>query len=919
MKRIYALIICFCLMLSVMPPLASVGAEEQAKHDNVYEPYAESEGFLKGIGVFEEGFAAKEESITRGTAAKWIVQMLNEQGNLSQHRGVFADVTSDNENAPYIEKLADLGIVRGNENRCYEADSYLGYPEAYTIFANVWGLETATSAAEVTKIITQYDINDGVKAESAYVTDSDFILMMYNILMSKVLDQTVWGGDGSVYMVSDDTLLNKIYDISYCDGVIIKNDLTYIWSSNADEDSSIELECADGAKVGINVTADKLDGVRGDIGKNVRVFYKFDTSKSKTEYVYHQQMNNKIIKLDLDQISGNNIDIDKGKLSYSTYESYKKKDISLSADCALMYNNVAYKSRSVKLDSASSGYAELIDNDADGTYEVVKVKEYTSIIVGNISANDQRLFDRYDSNSSVILDADEYRKVFLYNANGESIAFEDIAYDNVISYAISDAYTDNKTIEAYVSNTRVNGIVTDNKTSKTPATIEIDDKEYLAKGRACKIDWTIGKGALAYVNAFGEIVYLTEDYGRDLQYGIVTQMKCDVVGFSKSLSLKIINMDCAEETLDVADAVTVDGVRYKNEAEKVYNKLSDAKLELTDVTLPENYTVITYKKGSDNKIRIIDTIKTADKGDNDCLEYMGGGTFVLNSGNIFGWTVPFKEDALTMSVDTSQDEWWNEASGCGMQAISAYKKGVKYKVMAFKCNADSIYADFIINYTDTSIQHDNELFVIDTMYEQYDNAEQKTVTCIAGYSGSAYTEAKVHPDNTELANELKKFKTGDTIRISVNSMNYIVEYNPVLIQNSDDDGFKLSFEKGSASAVNVSALDRTTSKSTVIYGGYVYSKNDNIIATDLYGYEKGKVYDFAQTSNAGDVSWDTAELYYANVLSTTSVIVVDKNERIKVRVGDVGDIRDFEGYKDEASFIVAKFRSSQLKNIVIYR
>ena len=46
------------------------------------------------------------------------------------YRGIFKDVDESNENALYIEKLADLGIVKGDENLNYRPDEVLLYDEA---------------------------------------------------------------------------------------------------------------------------------------------------------------------------------------------------------------------------------------------------------------------------------------------------------------------------------------------------------------------------------------------------------------------------------------------------------------------------------------------------------------------------------------------------------------------------------------------------------------------------------------------------------------------------------------------------------------------------------------------------------------------------------------------------------------------
>ena len=208
-KKIISFVTAVVMLFQLQAVLAA-DAGSEAVQEADYKPYQTSAEFLKGLNITEDS-ERFSESVTRGMAAKLLCAMLDESDSLQNYRGIFKDVDESNENALYIEKLADLGIVKGDENLNYRPDDVLLYDEASYLFAYTLGFGLIQGDGETPqKTIARFGIMDNVKAEYDFVITGDFYVMMRNALLSNLFVQETYGSDPTIYQ-TDQTLLYKIY------------------------------------------------------------------------------------------------------------------------------------------------------------------------------------------------------------------------------------------------------------------------------------------------------------------------------------------------------------------------------------------------------------------------------------------------------------------------------------------------------------------------------------------------------------------------------------------------------------------------------------------------------------------------------------------------------------------------------------
>lgn len=879
-----------------------------------YAAYVTSESFLKALNIVSDG-EDYTLTVTRGDAASYLAVMLGEKSNYLEYRGIFADVDSSNSNALAIEKLADLGIVRGDGNLSFRPDDNLTYNEATVMLMNVLGYGLIGTSAAYNEA-KRAGILDGIKAEFDVVNLGDLYVMMYNTLMAEPIVQTVYGKN-SEYEKSQQSLLYKVYSVVYAEGVIVKNDLTYLWSAKEEPDNFIEIKAEDGS-VSINAE-EAMAQVRDDLGKRVKVYYYEDSESGINKYVHHElKASNKVVRIFLNQIDMHETDFSSGMFAYYKKGNNKSTTLSLASDYNIIYNNVAYKSNTVKLDEITdkAGYVEIIDSNSDGSYETVIIKAYDTIVAGNISISNNFIYDKYDIKKKIDIDEKNYEKVYIYDASGTEALLEDITAGNVLSYAISDAYDGIKIIEIHISNDIRNGKITQYKKGEfTPYIIVDGNEELCLYDRAAKEKYSVNSNIIAYLDVFGNVIFISDDKTRDMDYGIITALDSGEDGsLNGEIKVKLITTsgEVIETKLDAKPII--DGESYSGKLDSAYKTLSAIKMDnisfASGLTFNSDIIPVRYQINEEGYIKIIDTVKIG-KGANDGLRRIGYGTYIGVSGSILGYKIPYYTDAVLLQIaapNLNDIDSFNQKKNITSKIVSnTFKSGIVYDVVAYTSDENSEHAEFIISFDGSGMTLDTEFFVVDEFMEGYNKNRDEKMSQITGFKNGSYTEYWI--DNS-IDLEADGIKKGDIIRCVTDKDDCIVKYEKIFIRTKDGS----TFSQGDG--MKLIDVDSTLSLGTVC--GYVYSRTGELIKTsNVTAF--GAVPKLNSLIEAGSTEWKPGddELFYTNT-GTSAIVVVDDTED-DVYVGDVGDISDYETMKDECSLVVMRWRSNSVKEIVVYK
>lgn len=912
-RKIIALFVTFLLIFQTLSisVIAADTAEvvETAETVEDLSVYTKYEDFLKALSIVKGGsdFA---KPVTRGEVAANIVKFLKETDFYQNYREIFSDVAVTNVNALAIEKLADLGIVRGDGNYRFRPDDQLTYNEASIIFMNVLGY--GLIPAENTYLEAgRVGILDNVQAKNSVVNLGDFYIMMYNTLFANPIVQTSYGSEVE-YQKSEQTMLYKLYDVVYEDGVIIKNDWTYLWSDKDAEESSIEIQTAN--KI-IAVYLDDMSSIRDEIGKRVRVFFLKDDATGLFKYVHHMDKDsNRIIDIKLEQVEPSKTEFSKKQLAYYKIGDSKYTTLKLSDDYNIIYNNIAYKDTFVDFSALSNekGTVRLIDSDSSGSYETVIVKVFDSFIPENISLNNGFISDKFDSTKTLNIDEDKYDRILVYNSEGNLATLGDIKAGCIISAAISDSDTGHGMLEIHISEDVRNGKLTKYKKGEFVKYITLDEETNLnLYDRAAADTYSINSSVTAYVDVFGDVVYLNDKTG-DLQYGLLIGYDGGESSLKSEVKVRYITSsgELIETKLD--EKPIIDGITYKDRNEDVVKALSLMKTDTgeisfsNDLMINENMIPIRYLANEDGTLKVIDSINTSsDSEKNDDLRLLGGGTHIILSGNVIAHKIPYKSDTTVLSIVS--DDPYNLDTFAEPKAVTStnmaavLKKSRVQNMLMYNSDKDSPYADFVIQFASNFIYHDNELFVVDEIVEAYNEERDEVMTMICGYGSGAYKEYWVKDIST--LNNIKKYKRGDILRIGVDLSNIIITYEEILKRTEAKSTFTLGYGMQAAKET------ATTNQVVAIICGHVKSRRGSLIETNNYA-TTGTI------ENIESVNWDEASKYFTNGIDAP-VMVVDDTED-KVFIGTIEDIYDYDNFGNQSSFVLMRWRASVLKEIIVY-
>lgn len=886
-------LVLFIVILSLFTQSFFVVASEG---DEINLNYIESENLLRSLGIINEE-VEYTKTVTRGEMAKYVTSLLKETEFAVSYRGIFADVPENNEYALYIEHLANKGIIKGDGNFNFRPDDKLLYDHAVVMIINALGYGVLEDIGSTYYTwANKYNLYKNLVCEFDYVNTGDLLVLMENALYADLMSRDAYGGEKQ-YIVTENTLLSTLYKIRYIDGVIVKNDVTYLWSASDVDSKTIAVNTGELNNLEIEVS-DPLKTAY-DLGKRARVYYKFDADNY--EYVYHRVLeSNNILKVELKFIDSLKTSSSNVTMDY-LYQGTEIKSAKISSNAYIIYNGAAYKNSLENLEFLKSmpGYIELIDNNSDKKYDVLNITAYESIIVDEIILKDSIITDKYDKSKIIDFDKDKFTRVVIYDKNGNITSSDKIISGNIVSVAKSDTFGGENCIELRISDNVKTGKITDVYSDYGVTELQLDniDKFYLSD-RAFLSSYNVNSFVMVYLDAFNNIVYLKSDYGRNMQYGVALKTVIRNTGNSEYVIMKMLTPDGFVSEMKLADKVKVDGVFYKDDPQNVYKKLKIVKTKSDGFKISDDVIVVRFQTNEDNEIKIIDThLSGAGSSKEDTLELLANDTYVASTGNILGWSYPVSSDAIALHITSRDysdvDLYTYNFAGASLSAGTAYSTAV------FKSDPESRYADFIVILRG-GVGLNTSYYVVEKVSMVYNEEKDCGMYKVKGYNKGVYEEFWIDDANSYTLG-LKDLKCGDIIRIVNDLDNMAFKYDKVVVSTNSGTNF-----------IKVSGDSYSPDESTVLNNvfGYVYDKEGTLVVANKFAH--GII-----PQKASDISWNSEELLCVNLSTTLPIIVID-TKREKVEIGTLSDIKDYLTYGDEASKILAKYRNSQLQEIYVF-
>lgn len=547
MKRIIAYVISFVLICSQFIAVNAMTDIENTK----YEKAARLLMALDIVDVDESAaeFGA-EEGIARGEFVKMIVRTFGyNEVALSSGKKIYEDVDSESEIGKCIDVLYQKGFISPATN--FNPDKNISFNEAIKIIASAMGAEEiAKNNGGYPNGYLKYADDLGLLknvTQKAELTKADASIIIYNALKTEVLDLT--------YVLSEKTdnsktLMYKVFGLKEAKGVVTGTDKTKLYSKNGAGTGNVEIENE------IYITDSKE--IYDYLGYEVDFYYTDDEGENKLKVFIPTSKNNVTVINSENIVNAENNRV----IYYNHYERETAAKFDENADYILNGMNAALSEQSdLKIDN---GRLNLIDNDGDGSADVIVSENYINYVVSAYSNG--KIYSKYGMN---VIDITKLTE--------DGFEFEN-DFSTVKEWTVLSVYTDKFTeengikmcdfensevIKFEISNTRVSGKVNGYEEDY----ISIDDIEYEYSGgmydKVKDENFSYSEYTF-YLDTNNKVAAFDKQAAGSIQAGILGGLYIDEQEEENS-QLKVFDENGVWSRYTLADRITIDGEKGTRE------------------------------------------------------------------------------------------------------------------------------------------------------------------------------------------------------------------------------------------------------------------------------------------------------------------------------------------------------------------
>lgn len=420
-----------------------------------------------------------------------------------------------------------------------------GYPTGYMFYASKVGLDSGVEPLK----------ND-------FITLGEVVVLLYNATSMPVYEYTSAGDKTAVS--TGRTFLEYFRNIYHISGILYQTD---------------SFGIPDTAQTGKVKIGDKYYNIgeadaKDYVGYHVEAWY-VESGSEKTLVYLSPSNKNKIYNLDKKDIGTNS---DFSSLYYYT-EDGKERTLNIAYDSYVFLNKELGTAYTYDL-YTGNGSIKLIDNDNDGSIDVIFINSVRYVVVASVSNN--VIYDKLGGKS---IDTNKVEELVIMK-DGFRCLLRDVKENDVLAVN-EDKSGSNLTI--YANDDVVTGTVTAVKNNEKY--VEIDDKVYqYADG--IKSDLETGMTAEFHLDHNGIIVYVGNRVKSGLQYGLMLGFGGNAWG----VRTKLMDTSGKISEYDLSDKVL-----HNNKSEKASDLLESEMLFDAEGKFCKQ--VVKYQIGTDGKLK----------------------------------------------------------------------------------------------------------------------------------------------------------------------------------------------------------------------------------------------------------------------------------------------------------------------------
>ncbi len=732
-KKIIALVCALSIL--VIPCNISFAKEDDTT--------AERAAVLTGIGVYNAKIA-KYEGFVKALAG-FMFDDPSELGNaeeIAEHAGFIT---------------ASDKFSGGTSVSCADAIKYAVITLGYNDIVKANGGDYTAYLNKASEL----GLTNGVGKlyEDRKATSEQLTTILWNMMDAKPM-QKFYNGKYVSYQKADGTnLLELNRNIYKTTGLVTATEHVSIYGTTGTEDSSKIM-------LGNTLYLIEDESFADLIGLNVAAYTRKEKGADFATilYMYEYGTKNNVIELDADSIES--VSEDFSKITYWN-ENDKEKEVKLAGALRVVYNGKYYADYTEEDLTPEIGSLRLIDNDGNGTYEIVFVTSYRTMVVESVDADNYTILNKYNFEGCLKnFKADDQSDVInVYDGAGAATRFSTIKSGNVISVAASKG-TEDRVIKIYISGkSDISGKVTSLKSNGDTVKIGENEfeqseefKNYLKdSGKTLEL----GKEYTFSFDTFGNIAYVK--LVADSDYVIVQKIYKD--DFSEEAH--IVYMDMAGEWHNslFASRVTVNG------SGKLTSIAACDKINLTE---PE---VMKLKLNANNEVT---SVKTPTVGiiDEEGFTKVPAASYVYRTPTrSLNVSTYFTSDAKIIQIPADT----NDRDEYQVRYVSGYLQGDStYTLTVYDKSEFGVTSLVTIKKTEASIKNDMSKILMLVTGKGETVSGEEVLPTVEGYRG-VYEEINFAGTETGMFDDIE---TGDLIQFTLNAKGQIRHKQKVTPNNS---------------------------------------------------------------------------------------------------------------------------------------
>lgn len=847
-KRALGIILLLCLSVAVSftPVLAEQepGGTEMA--------FIHEFGLLKQLGIVTDSQNQPfdtAKTVTRGQFCKYAIRICGmENTGQTDKNTVFMDMESGRDDFYAVNTLYRLHILSGYGDGTFRPDEPILFEEAAAALMKLLGYDIYAQrdggyptgylvAAKGSGLLKGVNLRSGSK-----VIGEDMVLLLFNALQVDLVSQNSFGG-GSISLKKGGNFLSMIFDVYTGRGLVEENQYTGLHS--AQTSVSEGYVSIDGSRYASGET-----GCDSYLGYRVTYFYRDKDGDPELVYVYADEKYNRTVSVDAQDIESAQQNV--FRYVKDTGVQDKSYEIKYSGEIEVIYNGTLYPYYTDADLMPEIGDVTFIDNDTDGTYEVVLVHSFVNFVVDSVSSV-KSVIHLKKCDYALDLEPEGWEVEYRLQRDGVSISLEDLRENDVLTVAENKEKT---LYTIYVSNEILEGSI-DQVEEERFTWITVGEARYQVTGGLSYVPQVGDKGPF-FLDYQGRVVGRDEKLSDRPQYGFLMGIRIGE-GLDESISFKILTQE-GMKIFEAPEKISLNGGAQRPSVEAVQDPIL-LKNGLMDGDKKTVQQLITFEVNQKNQLTKLNTYEdksneTRRKNEDDEKEFTldyrtpeAGLYYRAGNARIFGAKYRVNAGTIIFKVPEaySSDERKYSVHNIGYLSNNRQYKNLEFfsltrdnisRVMLMKSSSDSAASNIIYYDPVTIVEKVAQCFVNEELTYKlygYQNGERIELTA---YSGELADRDKVWGDGVFF----QDLKPGDVIQTNVNSFGLVEELRVVFNRDSRKD----LWETVSGNAAGITNIYGGIHAA---YGEVIYKTNSSLVvnAHDLNDPQWDRTYGLENT------------------------------------------------------------------------